>query len=416
MDFYSQFQLDSVPSTLIDGEEEEQQEKSEKQETKGEKAEEQEKNTENQSGVEDKENDKEGINPEENRQDKDTPSTANKEELVQEDKLIAERDAKIEEISSKKEEERTKEEVNFLKEFKEENKGEEEENPHSALMDILIKNNYIEVDDDKEYTKDEEGLEQLLADHRNQAINIYKESIEDSELKQALEFYEKGGKFDEYLNLKNQINYEEVGLEEELNQKTMIQHYLINQGITDNKKIQDKIEKYEDAGILKEEAETAQEYLAKVQKEKKERLIKEQNQKAEQEEQRRKEEADQFKEEVLNLNKIGEFEITKNEAKKLYDYITKPVKNGKTQNELDHDQETQLKIAYFKMKNFKLGDKVKKQVSNKSVKEIKEALTRLNDTKADRKEGGKQVREEVNKEVSISDIPFMHDGSVTVEN
>ena len=58
--------------------------------------------------------------------------------------------------------------------------------------------------------------------------------------------------------------YESIDLEDETNQKTAVRDYYKLQGLTDDQ-ISRKIERYEDADMLEDEATDAVEYLKKYQ-------------------------------------------------------------------------------------------------------------------------------------------------------
>jgi hypothetical protein len=60
------------------------------------------------------------------------------------------------------------------------------------------------------------------------------------------------------------LTYESIDLEDETNQKTAVRDYYKLQGLTDDQ-ISRKIERYEDADMLEDEATDAVEYLKKYQ-------------------------------------------------------------------------------------------------------------------------------------------------------
>ena len=113
-------------------------------------------------------------------------------------------------------------------------------------------------------------------------INYFKTVIEEnskpdfaSEEIEALDAYVKqGGDLKKYLQIDAELDLEDIDLDEEANQKAVVKMWLKEKGFS-AKQIEKKISKYEDAGLLEDEAEDAIEDLKEIREQRKEQLLKE---------------------------------------------------------------------------------------------------------------------------------------------
>lgn len=175
----------------------------------------------------------------------------------------------------------------------------------------------------------------------------------DQRVAQLDEYIKNGGRFEDFYNNQSQaITYEDMDMEDESNQKAVVRDYMRLQGF-DEKAISRKIERYEDADMLEEEAEDA---VARL------KLIHEQQlqtQQAQQEQFRKQEEAraaqfiNDLNAGINNLSNIRGISVPKEDRKALYDYITKTDADGLTQYQKDFNNNivsNLIESAYFTMK------------------------------------------------------------------
>ena len=114
-------------------------------------------------------------------------------------------------------------------------------------------------------------------------INYFKTVIEEnskpdfaSEEIEALDAYVKqGGDLRKYLQIDAELDLDDIDLDEESNQKAVVKMWLKEKGFS-SKQIEKKISKYEDAGLLEDEAQDAIEDLKEIREQRKEQLLKEQ--------------------------------------------------------------------------------------------------------------------------------------------
>ncbi|MBQ7819899.1 MAG: hypothetical protein IJ341_09420 [Bacteroidales bacterium] len=96
-----------------------------------------------------------------------------------------------------------------------------------------------------------------------------------SEEIEALDAYVKqGGDLKKYLQVDAELDLEDIDLDDESNQKAVVKMLLKEKGFS-AKQIEKKISKYEDAGLLEDEAEDAIEDLKEIREQRKEQLLKE---------------------------------------------------------------------------------------------------------------------------------------------
>lgn len=166
-------------------------------------------------------------------------------------------------------------------------------------------------------------------------------------------YVKNGGNFEDFYNKMSQsIEYDSLDIEDEDNQKMAVRDYLKLSGYTDEQ-ISKKIERYEDADMLADEAEDALGRLKLYQQ----RQVEEQQAYQEQIRRQQQEQAQQFvtnlNSTIDNLKSIRGVTIPKEDRKLLFDYITKVDANGLTQYQKDFNKNmvnNLIESAYFTMK------------------------------------------------------------------
>ena len=166
-------------------------------------------------------------------------------------------------------------------------------------------------------------------------------------------YVKNGGNFEDFYNKMSQsIEYDSLDIEDEDNQKLAVRDYLKLSGYTDEQ-ISKKIERYEDADMLADEAEDALERLKLYQQ----RQVEEQQAYQEQIRKQQQEQAQQFvtnlNSTIDNLKSIRGVTIPKEDRRLLFDYITKVDANGLTQYQKDFNKNmvnNLIESAYFTMK------------------------------------------------------------------
>ena len=166
-----------------------------------------------------------------------------------------------------------------------------------------------------------------------------------------------------------------IDLEDINTQKAIIREDLLNQGMS-AERVNKRLERMEDTGILFEEAEDAMESLKEYRTKQQETLL--QNQK--------KVKADQEKanldfvrsveSELDAMDNVRGIPLTKAEKDKLYNYMLRPTSEGVPQYHIDYKnhRKNMIESAYFTMMGDKLIKKVETKANSTAAKKLKNKL------------------------------------------
>nr|DAW32120.1 MAG TPA: protein of unknown function (DUF4350) [Caudoviricetes sp.] len=208
-----------------------------------------------------------------------------------------------------------KNEKEEIEEDNEEDLDDEEEEEEPAKPDTKKGKKKSESKDDKEDTKEEEyednddsnddkseevivgffdslseqlGWDDINDDEKprtaEELIEYFKDVIEENstpsysseEVEKLDEFVRNGGNLKDYFSIDADIDLDNIEVEDnEINQKLIVKEFLKEKGFS-TKQIEKKITKYEDAGILEDEATDALEALKDIKAERKEKLLEQQ--------------------------------------------------------------------------------------------------------------------------------------------
>lgn len=215
-------------------------------------------------------------------------------------------------------------------------------------------------------------------------INYFKTVIEEnskpdfaSEEIEALDAYVKqGGDLRKYLQIDAELDLEDIDLDEEANQKAVVKMWLKEKGFS-SKQIEKKISKYEDAGLLEDEAQDAIEDLKEIREQKKEQLLKDQEKAHKQYQEQQRAFYTNVVDEIKGLKNIRGIAIPEKDKKVLIDYILKPDADGRTKYQKDYAKggvKNLIESAYFTMNADKLLEAAKREGNNKAVERFRNSL------------------------------------------
>lgn len=215
-------------------------------------------------------------------------------------------------------------------------------------------------------------------------ISYFKTVIEEnskpdfaSEEIEALDAYVKqGGDLKKYLQIDAELDLDEIDLDEESNQKAVVKMLLKEKGFS-SKQIDKKISKYEDAGLLEDEAQDAIEDLKEIREQRKEQLLKEQEKAHKQYQEQQRTFYNNVVDEIKGLKNIRGIAIPEKDKKVLIDYILKPDADGRTKYQKDYAKggvKNLIESAYFTMNADKLLEAAKREGNNKAVERFRNSL------------------------------------------
>ena len=197
------------------------------------------------------------------------------------------------------------------------------------------------------------------------------------QIKQLDEYVKNGGNFtDFYNNMSQTISYDKLDIDDESNQRSAVRDYLKLSGYTDDQ-INKKIERYEDADMLREEAEDAVVQLKQIKQSQLEQ------QQAEQEKLRVQQEESNMKvyqnitNDIKSLDSIYGIKVPQNDRKALMDYILKTDADGHSQYEKDYQKnftKNLIESAYFTMKGETLFTEAKRSGETSAAAKLRQKL------------------------------------------
>lgn len=198
-----------------------------------------------------------------------------------------------------------------------------------------------------------------------------------SEEIEALDAYVKqGGDLKKYLQVDAELDLEDIDLDDESNQKAVVKMLLKEKGFS-AKQIEKKISKYEDAGLLEDEAEDAIEDLKEIREQRKEQLLKEQEKAHKQYQEQQRAFYTNVVDEIKGLKNIRGIAIPEKDKRVLIDYILKPDADGRTKYQKDYAKggvKNLIESAYFTMNADKLLEAAKREGNNKAVERFRNSL------------------------------------------
>lgn len=195
---------------------------------------------------------------------------------------------------------------------------------------------------------------------------------------QALDQYVKqGGRFEDfYTAQKQQLDYDNINLEDENNQRTVIRDLLRASGYTEDQ-INTKIDRYESADMLEEEAEDALSRLKVIKQQETEMLQRQQEAARKQQEEETRNFYNTVSADINNLTNIRGINIPKEDRKQLFEYIFKQDANGLTQYQKDFNKNLSknlIESAYFTMKADSFITEAKKTGETTAAQKLRQML------------------------------------------
>ncbi len=253
----------------------------------------------------------------------------------------------------------------------------------SFLAKLIESGEFTEEELNEKFEDSLEGLEQInelrIAKREKEAeAKAFSELSDDA--KRIIELDKQGVDIRQILEFEaEEVDYNSIDLDDVENQQDLYYNYLIETGLTEEKAAK-KVNLSFESGDLAEDAKDAVDFLSKKQNAAKDQLIATQKAEAKRNQDEAKAQYENWVKGVAETKQIKGFEISKAEAAKLLDFMTKPVdKSGKTQEQLAwEDPETRKAFNYFVMKKFDFKA-VEKQAETKAAIKMKAKVANITD-------------------------------------
>lgn len=250
-----------------------------------------------------------------------------------------------------------------------------EDNAVATFFEALSDKMGWELDEDEEIPQTPEEL-----------VEYFQEVIEENSVPQyaseeveALDkFVKNGGNLKDYFQIDGELDLEDFEIEDnEVNQKLVIKEFLKEKGFS-SKQIDKKLTKYENAGLLEDEATDALEALRDIREQKKQQLLEEQEKSANELKKRQQEYFNSVVTEIKGMDNIRGIKIPQKDKQALLEYIFKPTADGKTQYQKDYSKSVKnlLESAYFTMKGDTLLKAAKSEGSTAAINKFKNSLSK----------------------------------------
>lgn len=230
----------------------------------------------------------------------------------------------------------------------------------------------------------------------DELINYFQNVIEEnskpeysSEEVEALDnFVKQGGDLKKYLTIDAELDLDDIDIEDEANQKLVVKQLLKEKGFS-TKKIDKLVSRYEEAGLLEDEAQDALEDLKEIKQERKKQLLEDQKKAYREQLQRQQQFYDNVVSEIKGLKNIRGITVPEKDKKVLMDYILKPDTDGKTKYQKDYAKggvKNLIESAYFTMNADKLIEAAKREGNNSAIDKFRRSLKSSSITTKSRKQ------------------------------
>lgn len=246
----------------------------------------------------------------------------------------------------------------------------------SALFDAVAESfgwDMSEIDEDKRPVTVEGLTDYLKTVVEENSVPEYA----DERIQQLDEFVKNGGKFEDFYAAKQaELSYDNIDLDDESNQKAVVREFLKIGGYTEEQ-INNKINRYEDADMLEEEATEALGRLKSIKAQQTKEMHAQQEAARKQQEEQQKQFFEDVSNQINNLSSIRGLSVPKEDRKALFNYIFKTDADGLSQYQKDFNKNMSknlIESAYFTMNAEKLIQEAKKTGETTAAQKLRQML------------------------------------------
>lgn len=260
-----------------------------------------------------------------------------------------------------------------------------EENVVTNFFDAMAEKLNWEFEEDEDKPK---SVDELINYFQNVIEENSKPEYSSEEVEALDNFVKQGGDLKKYLTIDAELDLDDIDIEDETNQKLIVKQLLKEKGFS-TKKIDKLVSRYEEAGLLEDEAQDALEDLKEIKEEKKKQLLEDQKKAYREQIQRQQQFYDNVVSEIKGLKNIRGITVPEKDKKVLMDYILKPDTDGKTKYQKDYAKggvKNLIESAYFTMNADKLIEAAKREGNNSAIDKFRRSLKSSSITTKSRKQ------------------------------
>lgn len=311
----------------------------------------------------------------------------NKENPVEEDTEEEEIEEEDIEDKPKRKPGRPRKEETIEEETEEEEGVEDnnEENVVTNFFDAMAEKLNWEFEEDEDKPK---SVDELINYFQNVIEENSKPEYSSEEVEALDNFVKQGGDLKKYLTIDAELDLDDIDIEDEANQKLVVKQLLKEKGFS-TKKIDKLVSRYEETGLLEDEAQDALEDLKEIKEERKKQLLEDQKKAYREQLQRQQQFYDNVVSEIKGLKNIRGITVPEKDKKVLMDYILKPDTDGKTKYQKDYAKggvKNLIESAYFTMNADKLIEAAKREGNNSAIDKFRRSLKSSSITTKSRKQ------------------------------
>lgn len=260
-----------------------------------------------------------------------------------------------------------------------------EENVVTNFFDAIAEKLNWEFEEDEDKPK---SVDELINYFQNVIEENSKPEYSSEEVEALDNFVKQGGDLKKYLTIDAELDLDDIDIEDETNQKLVVKQLLKEKGFS-TKKIDKLVSRYEEAGLLEDEAQDALEDLKEIKEERKKQLLEDQKKAYREQLQRQQQFYDNVVSEIKGLKNIRGITVPEKDKKVLMDYILKPDTDGKTKYQKDYAKggvKNLIESAYFTMNADKLIEAAKREGNNSAIDKFRRSLKSSSITTKSRKQ------------------------------
>ena len=260
-----------------------------------------------------------------------------------------------------------------------------EENVVTNFFDAMAEKLNWEFEEDEDKPK---SVDELINYFQNVIEENSKPEYSSEEVEALDNFVKQGGDLKKHLTIDAELDLDDIDIEDEANQKLVVKQLLKEKGFS-TKKIDKLVSRYEEAGLLEDEAQDALEDLKEIKEEKKKQLLEDQKKAYQIQLQRQQQFYDNVVSEIKGLKNIRGITVPEKDKKVLMDYILKPDTDGKTKYQKDYAKggvKNLIESAYFTMNADKLIEAAKREGNNSAIDKFRRSLKSSSITTKSRKQ------------------------------
>jgi hypothetical protein len=221
-------------------------------------------------------------------------------------------------------------------------------------------------------------------DSANDVVDFMRQLVEENskpdfandDVEKMNQFVADGGDLKEYFKTSyGELDIDSIDMASETSQKAVIKEFLKTENYSDAR-INKRLERYEEAGTLEEEAEDAKELLSEYKQRESQKLLDAQEKLASTRQEQQQKLITDVQSNIKALKNVRGIPVSEGEKKQLLNYVFNPDTDGLTQYQKDYSKDINnlIESAYFTMKGDALVQKMQNKATSKAARTIKAKL------------------------------------------